>query len=371
MPDAYNNDGWFDDICDGPISATVKLHGSEDPPVSADEAWVIVAPPDFAPAISSVVTLYDLMFDIAVRTGKIPRDDGHYASGHGLARLVSLAEAWRRDNKLSDYRPSYTLDILPILSRAVSMRWVHDPGYSSFHEWIKVGYLDTLGDPDERADVRRGLFDWLRDPNKKDEVRPWLMPRTFADDYAVEPRKGTRYLSLTPTQFALMQRWADGAFEASEKVPETPRAPEITPEGLDRAALENCSGGGFCPGMEVGWLVTKPEAYSEAFRIKRGAKVDSLTVGPGFFSQQIALPWHADFWECQKEEDTEAAGVFQAWWPANRPDDVRLVGRPAGPTVPWNRGVDSKEIMVIEWSKRGFVVSNQYGCFEVDGPPAE
>ena len=44
----YDNPGWYDDIADGPVSATVTAPGAA--PVAADPAWVIVAPPDFAPA---------------------------------------------------------------------------------------------------------------------------------------------------------------------------------------------------------------------------------------------------------------------------------------------------------------------------------
>lgn len=199
-------------------------------------------------------------------------------------------------------------------------------------------------------------------------MRPWLMPRTFADNYAVMPRVGSRYLALTRTQYALLRQWSAGEFAADYSGPiQIPPEPDLSPEGLDRAALQGCSGGGFCPGMEVGWLITKPQVYAEAFRIKSGATVDSLSVGPGFFSQQVALPWHADFWECQKEEDTEAAGIWQAWWPSNRPDDVRHAGEDAG--LEWSRGVPTKDDMVEKWSTRGFVLPSPDGGFvEHEGP---
>ncbi len=372
MDDPYNNSTWFDDVSDGPVNATITFLDSagERRCVEADGAWVIVGPPDFAPAIVNVVSLYDLMVDLAVRTLKIPEANdlfSEYAPGRGLYRLAALTKAWTKSGRsLPGYRPSYAADILPILSRAASMRWVHDSGYS-FHEWVAAEYLNVFGDLPGRADVRHTVLSWLRDPDEG-QVRPWLMPRTFADDYGVTPRVASRYLSLTRTQYALMQRWADGEFEPDYHGSDTiPSEPDICPEGLDRAALENCSGGGFCPGMEVGWLIRKPQVYSEPFRIKAGAKVDSLTVGPGFFSQQVALPWHADFWECQKEEDTEAAGVYQAWWPANRPDDVQMAGRDA--ILEWNRDVDSKDEMVVKWSKRGFVIQTGDGFFEQEGPP--
>lgn len=372
MPDAYNNSGWFDDVSDGPVSATIKLRGYTET-FTAQEAWVIVGPPDFAPAIRSVVTLYDLLVDMTVRELAIPPGDGlytEYKEGHGLHRLARLKEAWSASKTLSGYQPSYAKDILPIFLRAAAMRWVHDSGYS-FHEWMAADHLKSFGERGDdkdphRNDIRQRIFSWLRDPNEH-TVRPWLMPRVFADEYDVRD-KPSRYLSLTRTQHALMKRWADGEFQADyDRHIAMPSKPDISPEGLDRAALESCSGGGFCPGMEVGWLIRKREVYSGPFRIMGGARVDALTVGPGFFSQQIALPWHADFWECQKEEDTEAAGVYQAWWPASRPDDVRKAGREE--ILEWRRTIDTKEDMAKEWSSRGFVIEAGAGFYEEEGPP--
>ena len=66
LEDFADNDGWCDDAADGPVRATVRLHGSA-APIAADPAWVIVAPPDFAPAIENVVTLYDAVYNVMAR----------------------------------------------------------------------------------------------------------------------------------------------------------------------------------------------------------------------------------------------------------------------------------------------------------------
>lgn len=59
-----NNDGWFDDVSDGPVGATVTFKGPNgDETVQAEGAWVVVGPPDFAPAISNVVRLYDTIWE--------------------------------------------------------------------------------------------------------------------------------------------------------------------------------------------------------------------------------------------------------------------------------------------------------------------
>ena len=55
-----NNDGWHDDVSDGPVAARVRIDGRAIP---VEPAWVVVAPPNFAPGVTSVQTMYDLLFD--------------------------------------------------------------------------------------------------------------------------------------------------------------------------------------------------------------------------------------------------------------------------------------------------------------------
>ncbi len=48
-----NNDLWHDDTADGPVAATVWIDGRQVPTTGG---WVVVAPPNYAPGIQSVVT---------------------------------------------------------------------------------------------------------------------------------------------------------------------------------------------------------------------------------------------------------------------------------------------------------------------------
>ncbi len=59
-----NNDGWHDDIADGPVTACVSLGGKEIP---VDPAWLVVAPPNYGPCQKSVRTMWDLMRDLALQ----------------------------------------------------------------------------------------------------------------------------------------------------------------------------------------------------------------------------------------------------------------------------------------------------------------
>ena len=357
-----NNDTWFDDLADGSVKARIRL--SDGSFFDADPAWVLVGPPKFAPGIGNAVRLYDTLWDIAVRLLDIPTDNPLFV-GDPLKNLVEQKRAWTANNgkSLLGYRPSFLREIYPLLSRALAARQVHDPGeinrgyHLQLFDWIALSSADTGAAQDPARDARKSIFDWIRDPSS-DEVKWEKMPRGLGDDYddldAGNPLP-TSFLTLTPIQYALLEQWAASNFQSdwSGSEPGIPAPGEINPAGLDEAALENCVGGPFYPGIEVSWLVRHPELYSEPFRFKVPSgpetnpasgpdlKLGAITFRPGFFSQQMAQPWQADFYDCHKEPWTGPDGkVFRyMWWTAQRPDDVY----PAGATTQqrWVRRFDS------------------------------
>ena len=82
----------------------------------------------------------------------------------------------------------------------------------------------------------------------------------------------------------------------------------MTPDGLDRAALEACVGGAFAPGIEAGGDDQPPilvGKYTAAFRL------DHATVAPGALTSKMSIPWQDDFKACGAN-----------WWPVARPNDV-------------------------------------------------
>ena len=66
-----DNDGWYDSVSDGPISATLQIGGKE---VHAIPAWVVVTVPRFAPGTYAVITWYDQALNM-VRENSIGRLD--------------------------------------------------------------------------------------------------------------------------------------------------------------------------------------------------------------------------------------------------------------------------------------------------------
>lgn len=238
ITDFWGNAGWYDDISDGPVSATLKIRATNAMPAVVG-AWVICAPPKFAPHQDSPTTLYDRVLQAMVDAG--------------LATAPASS--------------TYTKDIYPILQRARDIKWVNN---TYAHSWV---------DPVTASAMRTAIFDRLRPASN--------MPQLQGSDSV-----------LTTIQLAHMQRWKDDSNFTNDwagvPVPEA----TVSPVGMDRAALEACVGGAFFPGIEAGGLsagnrpIVEAVFYSEAFRINHA------TATPGSISASMALPWQADFFAC-------------------------------------------------------------------------
>jgi hypothetical protein len=105
LPHYANNPGWFDDVSDGPVSAFVRF--DDNSTITVEGAWVLVTPPAYAPQVLNSVTLYDVMYDLFVRTVPGFRPD-MFSDGHFNP----------------DYAPSYPDEIFPLLLSADTLQWV-------------------------------------------------------------------------------------------------------------------------------------------------------------------------------------------------------------------------------------------------------
>jgi hypothetical protein len=384
--DYANNNGWFDDVGDGPVTATLKLRtpdGTIAQP-QVEGAWVLVGPPDFAPPLPQVVSLYDVLFDLAVHDLPIPNDESVYRTGE-LARLSGMAKDLGAGTTLSTYKVNFDTDVAPILRAAFVATSVfapsHRPSKIMGGSGIDADLWAQLSDPDPNTSTRTTIQIKLRKPGTKMANFDTKMPKLLGDDPGNVKGTGQRALTVTPTQWAILERWFDDDFIGSELGPSSlldpPEAEHLTPHGLDRAALECASGGGFFPGIEVGWLIRQPSVFAEPFRIKHGAPSpyrgdgeENVTVGAGFFSRQMALPWLADFRDCKAEVHPEKSNRPEVWgwWPSQRPDAVL---DPSGERVTWHRAtgpggsprkwretrtdIPSYQEMIDNWWKFGFI----------------
>ncbi len=369
LTDYANNDGWWDDVSDGPVRATIRLTNGEI--IEAKPAWALVAPPAYAPQIRNLVTLYDTMFDTAVR---------HL----GARPDIYEDELWKAGP--SGYHPHFETEVKPIFERGAGYPWVTSiPADRHQFDYTK------LADPSPATrEFRKFYLDILRGPGEENAVESHvpivhMMPLLTGDDaIGAEQDAGallatSKYLSLTDTQYFFLQQWAEGYFQSGGM-------PEPHPgHALTRSVLENCVGGALSPGIETSWISRNPAVYAEPFRVRpRFPTPDPLSLGldlvaglePGDLTRYMALPWQADFNECASQN---IQGRAMWWWPAQRPASVYLatedaigaqVGSPGGlgPQVPWI-GSDAEPTardhlafaddleMLRNWDKLGFVLN--------------
>jgi L-lysine epsilon oxidase-like protein len=328
--DFANRKGWCDDTSDGPVRATVRLNDSAKA-VEADSAWVIVGPPDFAPPIENVVTLYDLVYSV-------------------MAKHVNPSL------RVTDAtRVSFTSDIYPILKRASRLPWVSDTSAQGHGEGSPgdfISQMTALSSTTEPVQVRNRIFLKLRNPAGGGGD----MPKLPVDDKGL-PNPGLEMPSLTEVQYARMKRWAQGHFDADwpgkEPTP-TPldRLPDLEkPAALDRAALESCVGGPLFPGIEAGRVMLAETTYDKArpFRIKE-------QLAPGTLTESMALPWQSDFFDCGFEALEEGLEDGADWWPGQRPISVLRGGTEP---VAWMPPGWHWHDLAKKWSRLGFVVEKK------------
>ncbi len=363
---SYNNDGWYDDTADGPVTAKIELVNGTT--LAAEPAWVIVAPPNFAPSITNLVSLYQRVNE-----------------------TLELGIA------ASDTPVSYRRDVRPLLARLALYSWVnknamrgHGPGKPGDFLAPYSEALLTAKTPEAHF-RRQQIVERLRVPFDASESSPaareqanyFFMPQLAGDCGDPVQEQPATWMTFLPSQYGVLRRWADGDFEigVEEEFPPFEAIPiAVRPSSLDRAALEPCVGAPLCPGIEMTYISEQPET----FRVENGGSIRiASSFGPGDVTRYMALPWQADFHDC-----------FDHWWPAQRPDDVlpeeilerfeqswqdRTLSTPVDRTefipkeikgeeipaslvyrLPWSRGMPTStsaggEAMVRYWSELGFI----------------
>ena len=333
-----NNDGWFDDTSDGPVGASLlcqilKVDGRDPLPSQAgqisvavdDPAWVIVGYPRFAPQIIDIVTLDEVVEDLAIRHFAFrPEMYGipPFDPSTSPPRTDDALRIWREQSRWNpDYYPHFYRDIWPILTRPQQYSWVMD--FDSFTGGDP--HNDTPGqggnlDPDllsippyhgqDPAEQQRFLarrkfvFEVLRRPGEENQLtRPLSPGQSYAaqsshyhrqesshsarltgdlqnrllampylcGDNPLSNSVPSKFLRLTDTMLFLLGQWALGKFinEKREDIPiDAARARAKTGRQLDQGVLDNLLGGAFCPGGEVSWIIRNPAIYARPYRIK-------------------------------------------------------------------------------------------------------
>ena len=321
-----NNDGWHDDISDGPVRATLKIDGKE---FEAEPAMVAVTPPSYGQGLYGVVTMYDVVFDLFAR-------DPNFVTK-------------------PPERPSFWRHIFPIFDRLVTSQWVNSGvnflfGNGSPSDLTDPDLLYKLSSPaEEFKPLRSSYYNWLRNPaDALGDQEPQKLPPFYGDAFGDYTDVGMVDLPLTVTQYDWLRRWAEGDFDNDPSQRDRPPTLEAyplaeQPHALDEASLESCLGGPFHPGIEVTWPLRVASMWKEPFRLHvlpegQAPKMDygpSLspaealgpdgvceTSGPGTLTWWMGVPWQTDGASCLSGYEIGTYLPLPSFWAARVPNQV-------------------------------------------------
>jgi hypothetical protein len=319
-----NNEGWHDDIADGPVTAAVSFEGRS---LQVDPAWVVVAPPNYAPQQKSVRTMWDLIRDVAITAGMLTKPA----------------------------RPSFEHDIQPILERLSRLQWVN-AGFAAAFGWgapnnfASAEWLEKLSRPGaDMAEMRHVIANQFR-VFDRDSWSPVPWPWVYGDAMNIPPAQTPRqHATLTDTQLSLLQQWSAGDFDADyDPQREPPRSIGAVPLAeqpalLDRASLEFCLADAFHPGCEMTWPMRNAGLYMTPFRLAHaapgwiepeyGAVLGPETLDlpngpllggqlPGGITRWMAVPWQTDTASCRSGYLRSYDPNVPTFWPARVPNQV-------------------------------------------------
>jgi hypothetical protein len=130
-----NTDGWFDDTSDGPVMARLVMYSAEVDRLRYVDveypAWMVCGYPRYAPEMLDIVTMEEVVEDLAIRKFAYRTDmfgtAGSFANPQQIAAHDQEALSFWRAGKLEwndSYRPWFWRDIWPILFRPNEFNWV-------------------------------------------------------------------------------------------------------------------------------------------------------------------------------------------------------------------------------------------------------
>ncbi len=385
--DFADNSNWYDDICDGRVTAKLTPRGGGetivlDGPEAA--AWIASAPPDYAPQINPISSLYDLV------TGAAP-------------------------GELKTNEASCLSMVLPLFFKFYQMQWVNLSDFlaPSFKEVIDKltykGNFDFLYTPGpESQEIRQAIFTLFRNP-RYDYINEAIIPSKDVTDFDAlgipalpeklpyyvgdginYPGSPAQWFAIPPMLYDQLEQWSKGNFTTPPELAKhnpsnmielgeyyqsdfvkASADPKKAPLLMTRAVLETLYGGGFHPGVELTWPMRHAQMYSEnsltfdsvngiqkydlfglrEVRINSASRevqdkiffndfgflmtpedvrnsMDSKNpeywlwqITPGDLTKWMGIPWQSDAGSCQAVW-TKSQYPVPAWWAANLPIDV-------------------------------------------------
>lgn len=320
LDDDVNNDQWFDDSSDGPVSAVIVFTDGTRAPVHG--AWVTTTDPSSAPQILNVVSLWDDIYDSWVRDLALAPDVYDAANG-GYQK---------------SYKPTFDDQLAPIFSSAALQQWVVNLSTLGMSAHGSLAAITAADNP--ASTPLTGIAAIFRNPNKPDQNNTTRMPLHLGD-------AGESFLTLRKTQYFFLERWNQGKGNYRSGA-----GAALGPgEFLDKATFVNCLGGRFSPGIDLTFVMRESAIYEQPwqstgagpFRVRAKAlayasakspdkpllsggyvprHVERDGLEPGDLSKFMAIPWHTDYNSCATHPPSPNPPgnrtVFWSW-PAQRP----------------------------------------------------
>ncbi|MFT6947717.1 MAG: hypothetical protein ACJARP_002145 [Vicingaceae bacterium] len=385
--DFADNSNWYDDICDGRVTAKITpKEGGETILLDSAQAaaWVASAPPDYAPQINPISSLYDLV------TGADP-------------------------SELKTNESSCLSMILPLFFKFYQMQWVNLSDFlaPSFKEAIdkitaKGNFKFLYENKEEGKTTRQAIFSLFRNP-RYEYINEGIIPSKDVTDFNAlgipalphklpyyvgdgvnYPGSPAQWFAIPPFLYDQLEQWSKGNFTTPEdfnafkpldiiqlgeyyqsNFVNAANNPKKAPLLMTRAVLETLYGGGFHPGVELTWPMRHAQMYCEnslTFESVNGVdkydlyglrevRINSASrevqdkiffndfgflmtpedvrksmdpaneenwlwqTTPGDLTKWMGIPWQSDAGSCQAVW-TKSQYPVPAWWAANLPIDV-------------------------------------------------
>lgn len=322
-----NTSGWYDDIADGPVTATVKIDGRTIP---CAHAWIASAPPNFAPDILGWRTLDDLLQEVFTGAGWLDQPA----------------------------RPSFTRDIYPLFERLSRLQWVNQGisnlfGPQGAMDFSDPAFIDRISSVHgEGADTYKPLRRSLANLFRSGDGTSWQgLPQIYGDTFGTiggsQADRPGNLLGVGDRAKRFLDKWVAGQFEADwqgfpqplafDDVPATEQ-----PEMLDRAAMHFCLADAFHPGCELTWPLRHASIYEAPYRVRMrqpgsppkdyGEALTAAAIfasdgplqaqGPGDLTRWMALPWQMDTLGCRSGYFPSVDPYVPTFWPARVPNHV-------------------------------------------------
>ncbi|MEH6405604.1 MAG: LodA/GoxA family CTQ-dependent oxidase [Sneathiella sp.] len=322
-----DNNGWFDDAGDGPVTASLQFTDGTTRVISVP-AWCICADPAYAPQVRNVVSIWDEVYNSWLRAPELVLDTNIYTPTSSVDGTYNAG-----------YTAAFEQDVWTMFRASHLQMFTTDLNAKALGSHDRLNHVSASDDPATYLNVKNFIRDPNTAPGNQLETGAPLMPLSLGDT-------GSSFLTVTHTQYFFLNQWYAGKYDDAK---ESLTAGEL----LDKNTLTNLLGGRFSPGIDLTFIVRDPYLYNQNWKaadvgpFRIGGKtlnystanigIPFLGVGytpnrteenpvePGDLCKFMALPWHTDYNSCathQPAPNPDRNTTLFWSWPSQRPVSV-------------------------------------------------